>query len=74
MEVNLCLKRVNPYLRDELSVEAVAHKCGCRCRKNTDTVGGVIQLGLNNSTCAASCIGSDNYNANISEARADKKW
>lgn len=26
-------KKVNPYLRDELSVEAVAHKCGCRCRR-----------------------------------------
>ena len=43
-------------------------------QENSNTVGGVIQLGLNNSTCAASCIGSDNYNANISEARADKKW
>ena len=65
-------RKVNPYLRDELSVEAVAHKCGCRCNEKSETVGDVIQIRLNNSTCTASCIGSNNYTANYSLSKSNK--
>ena len=69
-------EKVNPYLREELNMEAAAHLCGCRCVSGSAPVGSTIQAALNGSTCAATCVGSgtSNYNANLSDARNDKKW
>lgn len=69
-------KKVNPYLRDELSDAAVAHLCGCRCVSNSGTVGSMIQKGSDKDGCHSNCVGyeTDNYNANYSEAYNDRKW
>lgn len=68
------LKKVNPYLREEMTVAEAAHKCGCRCNTESGTVGAVIQIALNGNTCAATCKGGSNYVANYNEAINDKKW
>lgn len=67
-------KKVNPYLKEELSKEAAAHLCGCRCARDTGTVGAAIQIALNDNGCYATCISDTNGNANYSEALNDKKW
>lgn len=68
------LKKVNPYLKEEMTVAEAAHKCGCRCRSDSGTVGDVIQLALNGNTCAASCKGGTNFTANLNEASSNKTW
>lgn len=69
-------KKINPYLREELTQEAAAHLCGCRCVSNSKTVGNAITLAITSNTCAATCRSSNNANksANLTEARYDKKW
>lgn len=75
-EVESMFKKINPYLREELTQEAAAHLCGCRCVSNSGTVGNAISMAISGKTCVASCKkgNSDNKNANLSEARHDKKW
>lgn len=68
------LKKVNPYLKEEMTVAEAAHKCGCRCHSGSGTVGAVIQIALDYNGCAATCQGSANYTANFNEAINDKKW
>jgi len=69
-------KKINPYLKEELTQEAAAHLCGCRCVSNSKTVGNAITLALVDNTCAATCKKGNKANkkANITEARHDKKW
>lgn len=67
-------EKVNPYLKEELSNEAVAHACGCRCASNTGTVGDAISIALDRNGCYATCIGDTNGNANYTEAYGDRKW
>lgn len=69
-------EKINPYLKEELTQEAAAHLCGCRCVSNSGTVGDAISAAIDGNTCAATCQdgNSDNRNANITEAYGDKKW
>ncbi|RDU23855.1 hypothetical protein [Anaerosacchariphilus polymeriproducens] len=67
-------EKVNPYLKDELSKEAVAHKCGCRCVSESKTVGNAINLGISINGCYVTCRGTANRNANYSAAKNDKKY
>lgn len=67
-------KKINPYLREELTQEAAAHLCGCRCVSGSATVGNAITLAITSNTCVATCKSNANKNANVTEARKDKKW
>lgn len=67
-------EKVNPYLKEELNGEAVAHLCGCRCLANSNTMNMVINRGINRNGCYASCQ-SDfdaNRDANYNQAYADR--
>lgn len=68
------LEKVNPYLKEELSREAAAHLCGCRCANDSGTVGAAIQVALNSNSCYAYCVSTSNGNANYTAAYGDKKW
>lgn len=67
-------KKINPYLREELTQEAAAHLCGCRCVSGSGTVGDAISVAIVSNTCAATCKSKANKKANLTEARHDKKW
>lgn len=69
-------KKINPYLREELTQEAAAHLCGCRCASETGSVGDAISIAITGNTCVATCRkgNSANQNANLTEARQNKKW
>lgn len=69
-------EKVNPYHKEELNKEAVAHLCGCRCRTGTGTMNIAIQEGMNINACAATCdpTSTTNRQANITEAYSDRKW
>lgn len=69
-------EKINPYLKEELTQEAAAHLCGCRCVSNSGTMENVISAAITENACAATCKidSTANKNANISEAINDKKW
>lgn len=69
-------EKINPYLKEELTQEAAAHLCGCRCVSNSGTVGDAISIAIDGNTCIATCREDniDNANANYGDAYKDKKW
>lgn len=69
-------EKVNPYLKNELSDQAVAHFCGCRCYSGGGTITGTINIAKGSNTCFQVCESgnSANYDANYIAAYNDKKY
>ena len=67
-------EKVNPFGKEEMNQETAAQKCGCRCVKQSKTIGNAINLGIAGNTCAASCKSTVNKNANYNAAKNDKKY